>query len=108
MFCKNCGNELDNGPNFCNYCGVSQIGEKTKTEAYNLGKILGAIGVFAATNAAVDNFLAKDREKFDEMMEKSNKSMDRINEYMRTGTWENKEDKKREIMNLKDIKKITK
>ena len=41
MFCKYCGQELDNGSNFCSYCGAGQGEEGANSGASNLGKALG-------------------------------------------------------------------
>ena len=63
MYCKKCGKEIDIGSNFCNFCGANQNEDVQNSATFNFGKVLGTIGVLAATNKIMDDFNEKERKK---------------------------------------------
>lgn len=91
MFCKNCGQELDEGSNFCSHCGADQSDGVRSENAYIFGRALGAIGMLAATNAAVDKMNQDADESMRRTLQKGRDSLGRIQEYLDS---QNKSDKK--------------
>ena len=82
MFCKYCGQEIDQDSKFCNYCGANQMEGGTNSAAYNLGKALGTIGMLAATNAAVDRMNQESEESMRRTLQKGSESLNRIQAYI--------------------------
>ena len=82
MFCKYCGQEIDQDSKFCNYCGVNQMESGTNSAAYNMGKVLGVFGALAATNAFVDNMNQKSEDSMKRTLQKGSESLNRINAYI--------------------------
>ena len=82
MFCKNCGQELDEGSNFCSHCGTDQSDGVRNEDAYNFGRALGAIGMLAATNAAVDKWNQEKDESMRRTLQKGKDSLQNIQNFM--------------------------
>ena len=82
MFCKNCGQELDEGSNFWSHCGADQSDGVRNEDVYNFGRALGAIGMLAATNAAVDKWNQEKDDSMRHTLQKGRDSLNRIQEYI--------------------------
>ena len=52
------------------------------------GQIIGALGTLAATNAVVDKLIEKDNESFKKTMKSATDSLSKINDYIKTGSWD--------------------
>lgn len=56
---RNIDEKMDYAPNFNNYHDTNQSENMFNPNAYNTGKVLGAIGVLAATNKIIDDLNKK-------------------------------------------------
>lgn len=54
---------------------------KRSETARNIGKVIGTIGTLAATNALLDKYLDKEREKFDSFMERQKKRQEEFDKW---------------------------
>ena len=75
MFCKNCGQELDEDTNLCSYCGVAQNNDGAKTEN-NFIKALGTIGALAATNKIIGDYNKRELDKTKKLADKTSSGID--------------------------------
>ena len=85
MFCKNCGKEIDSESKFCSFCGANIQEDISNSNAYNFGKVLGAIGSIAMTNKVVDKMNKDAEDSMKRTLDKARDSLDRISSIHTSG-----------------------
>ena len=93
MFCKNCGEELDEGSKFCNCCGASQgvitsnsneyESIKRSETARKVGEVIGALGTTAIIQGAIDKHMDKEKEKTKQLISKAEQAEKNVENYMK-------------------------